>query len=162
MHDLWHYLTAPIWETPTWGPFSIAFLALFSVGFVGSIALYNDLGRVLRKRTDKLVAAMIQRFAGIGIAVFAVGLFFFAMRYLGITGLGLNMRLWLYVSSLLLLGLGVYALYYVRAVYPEQAKARDAALLKQKYLAPTPSATSADRKRRQRARKRKRVTAGRS
>ena len=162
MHDFWHYLTAPNWETPTWGPFSIAFLAVFGIGLVASIVLYNDLGRLLRKHTDKLVASMVRRFAGFGIAVFAIGLFFFAMRYLSISAFTLGMRFWLYVSSLLLLALGAYVLYYLLRVYPGQVKARDAELLKRKYLAPTPSATSADRKRRHRARKRKRVTAGKS
>ncbi|HET7035802.1 MAG TPA: hypothetical protein VFI42_09000 [Thermomicrobiaceae bacterium] len=162
MHDFWHYLTAPTFEVPTWGPFSIAFLAVFGLGFVASIVLYNDLGRLLRKHTDRLVAAMVQRFAGFGIAVFAIGLFFFAMRYLSISAFTLSMRVWLYFSSLLLLALGAYALYYLMRVYPAQVKARDAELLKRRYLAATPAATSADRKRRKRARKRKRVTAGKS
>ena len=162
MHGFWHYLTAPSFEVPMWGPLSIAFLAVFGLGFIASLVLYNDFGHLLRRHTDKLVAAMIQRFAGIGIAVFAIGLFFFAMRYLGIEALSLNLRLWLYVSTLLLLAVGAYFVYYLRTEYPAQVRAREAERLKRRYLVPTPAANSADRKRRQRARKHKRVVSGRS
>ena len=155
MHALWHYLTAPVYQMPTWGPLSIAFLALFSVGFIATVVLYNDYGHLLRRRMSRLAANTTRRFAGMAIPIFAVGLFFFAMRYLEVSALHLHMRLWLYLCAAALLGLVGYIAYYVRTDYPEQVKLEQRSQLKKRYLAPTPAASSADRKRRQRSRKKK-------
>lgn len=154
MHDLWHYLTAPTFETPAWGPLSIAFVVLFSLGLIGSVVLYNDVGRVARRRTNRVAAAMIQRLAGFAIPIFLVGLFFFSLRWMGIGALHLADRIWLYLSSLLLAAWGAYAVYSWRAVYPGQLREFQRLQIKKRYLAPSGSAGSTDRKRRQRSRKR--------
>ncbi len=153
----WSYLTAPIYKTPTWGPFSIAFVVLFGVGLILSLVLYNDLFRQLRK--NRLLYDVVQKATGILMPIFAIGLFFFMFRFMRVSAFYLSLRLWLYLSFAAFVACMTYFAYYMRTVYPLHVKAEEAKRLKQRYLAPSPSASSISRgqrhtRRRKRARSR--------
>ncbi len=153
----WSYLTAPINKTPTWGPFSIAFVAIFAVGLVATLIMYNDLFRFLRK--NHLLYDAIRRISGILMPIFFLGLFFFLFRYLRVSAFYLSLRLWLYLCFLGMVATLGYFAYFMTSVYPEQVKAEQREKMKQRYLAPSPSASSVSRSKRH-SRRRKRARSG--
>ncbi len=156
----WHYLTAPIYLTPTWGPFSIAFVAIFGAGLVVCLALYNDVFRQLRK--NRLLYDAVRRGTGPLIAVFVIGLCFFLFRFLRVSVFYLSLRLWLYLSFAAFVALVAYFVYYMRTEYPRRVQAFQAQRLKQRYLNPSPSASSISRSQRNAKRRKKARTAYRS
>jgi hypothetical protein len=153
----WHYLTAPIFDTPTWGPFSTAFVVLFGGGFILSIVFYNDLFRQFRKKP--LLYHAIRRFTGGLMLIFAFGLFFFVFRFLRVSAFYLSLRLWLYLCFLAFAVWTAYFVYYMRTAYQQQVKAEEVQRLKQRYLAPSPSASSISRSQRH-SRRRKQSRSG--
>lgn len=132
----WDYLTAPLWQTPTWGPLSIAFVTLYSLGFLVCLWLYNDPRRLIRKR-NPLLAQFLQRIAGWGLVVFGIGLFFFLFRLGRISAFNLHMRIWLYLSALSVLVWLAYAGHLLVRVYPPLARQREEEL-RRKRLATIP------------------------
>lgn len=148
----WSYLTAPIAETPAWGPFSIMFLVIFVTGFVVALGLYYDVGK--RFRENRLLYDAIQRGASIAMIVFGIGLFFFVFRALQVSAFGLHMRIWLYLTFLAAVGIGGYFWYYLKNLYPEKVRAIEAARIKRRYLAPAVAGGSGNGRRRTRKKKR--------
>lgn len=148
----WSYLTAPVTETPAWGPFSIAFVAIFVTGFVVALGLYYDVGK--RFRENRLLSGAIQLGASIAMIVFGLGLFFFVFRVLHVSAFGLHMRIWLYLTFLAAVGMGSYFWYYLKNVYPEKARVIEAARIKQRYLVPAVAGGSGNSRRRPRKKKR--------
>jgi len=132
----WDYLTAPLWHMPTWGPLSITYVVVFSLGFLTCLWIYNDPRRLIRKR-DPLLANFLQRIAGWGLIVFGVGLFFFLFRLGRISAFDLYKRIWLYLSALLILVWTAYAAHLLIRVYPPLARQR-AEELRRKQYAMTP------------------------
>ncbi|MBX6341171.1 MAG: hypothetical protein IRY97_01835 [Thermomicrobiaceae bacterium] len=130
----WHYLTAPYWETPVWGPLSIAYLVVFVLGFIVSLGLYYDVLKLSRKNPPLHQA--VRRAAPPALTIFAVGLIFFTFRALHVSAWGLHMRIWLYLTALALAIYAAYWIRYARTVYPAQVKAYQARLLKERYLRP--------------------------
>jgi len=153
----WGYLTAPLFKTPTWGPFSIAFVALFSVGLIGTIVLYNGWIRPIRR--NSLLYAIVRRYSAILMPIFAIGLFFFAFRLMRVSAFNLYMRVWIYLCFVAALAVVVYFVYFVTTEYPRRVAARKAQQTKQRYLAPSPAASSISRNQRH-SRRRKRARAG--
>lgn len=144
----WSYLTAPVEQTPAWGPFSITFLVIFVTGFVVALGLYYDVGK--RFRENRLLYGMVQRGASIAMLVFGIGLFFFVFRALHISAFGLHMRIWLYLTFLAALGIGGYFWYYLKTIYPEKVRAIRAARIKRRYLVPAFAGGSGNSRRRTR------------
>ncbi len=156
----WHYLTAPIYETPTWGPFSIAFVAIFGVGLIVCLALYNDVFRQLRK--NRMLYDAIRRGTGALIAIFLIGLFFFMFRFLRVSVFYLSLRLWLYLSFAAFVAWIAYFVRYMRNEYPARIREFEAQQLKKRYLNPSPSASAISRSQRSSKRRKKARTAYRS
>jgi hypothetical protein len=132
----WDYLTAPLWQMPTWGPLSIMYVVVCSLGFLTCLWIYNDPRRLIRER-DPLLADFLQRIAGWGLIVFGVGLFFFLFRLGRISAFDLYKRIWLYLSALLVLVWTAYAAHLLIRVYPPLARQR-AEELRRKQYAMTP------------------------
>lgn len=130
----WDYLTAPLSETPTWGPLSIAYVAIFGLGFLIAFTMYNDVGN--RMRGKRLLYKTIRRGTSIAMAIFGIGLFFFLFRFLHVEFLTLHMRIWLYLSALAAAIMLGYYWYYIRTIYPKKVKEDEQARIKKKYLAP--------------------------
>ena len=152
----WGYLTAPIFKTPTWGPFSIAYVAFFGVGLVATLVLYNDLFRRLRR--NRLLYSIIRRYSAMLMPIFIFGLIFFAFRALRVSAFYLYMRIWLYIAFVAAAAVIAYFVYYITTEYPRQVAVLRAQQLKQRYLVPSPSASAVSRNQR-RSRRRKRARA---
>jgi uncharacterized paraquat-inducible protein A len=151
----WEYLTAPVAETEIWGPFSIAFAAIFTIGLLVAIFLNLDSNQRLKDR--KLLHRTVQRATWIAIVVFGVGLVFFMFRILQVSALGLHMRIWLYLCALAAVIMGIYFWYYLRNVYPRLAAQEDAEARKRAYIE-RPAHGSSRGGRRRRSRKKKAKT----
>jgi hypothetical protein len=128
----WDYLTAPVHEMEIWGPFSIAFAVIFATGLFISVFLSYDSDRRLRDR--KLLHRTVQRATWISIPIFGFGLFFFAMRVLQVSALGLHMRLWLYIFALAAVIMTLYFWYYIRNVYPRLVAREEAEQRRRSYI----------------------------
>ena len=128
----WDYLTAPVYDTPVWGPFSIAYVVLFGLGFLTAIAMYIDVGR--RHHGNRLLIETVRNGAAIAMAVFGIGLLFFLFRFLGVSAWNLHMRIWLYLSALAAVAMLAYFWYYVRNVYRPRVAQLAAEREKRKYL----------------------------
>jgi len=113
----WAYMTTPVDQADVWGPFSIAYLVIFSLGLLGSLGVVTNagarLGRPLR------VSNTIRRACAVLLPIFAVGLFFFLCRVLRVSAYNLSIRLWLYLSLAAVVAVvAYYASASVRAKVP--------------------------------------------
>jgi hypothetical protein len=117
----WDYLTAPISETPTFGPFSIAYLVLFSFVFLASAFLHADAPR--RFSDHRLNRDIVQRFTSWMMWASAIALVFLGIRALRTPFLSLEKRIWMYLSFVAFLILVAYIVRYVRTVYPAKLAA---------------------------------------
>jgi hypothetical protein len=150
----WDYLTAPVGQTPVWGPFSVAFLAMFGLGFLVALFFYYDSQR--RVQRNPILLRMIQRGTIISMVVFGIGLFFFLMRVLQVSALGLHMRLWLYLCFLIAILMLAYFWYYIRRVYPARVAEYEVGLKKREYIQRPAHGSSGGRRGRARRKKRAR------
>lgn len=123
-------LTQVPYEDEIFGPLAIAYLIVFTAGFVASLWLTLRLPAGIKAHS--LHRRLSQRFASYFAWVFGVGLVFFGFRALGVPQV-LAMRLWLYVAAIAVLGLVAYAFYYWRARYPAELEDYNARQLKRQY-----------------------------
>ena len=112
----WDYLTAPLRETPDFGPFSTAFLVLFSLVLIGSIITYVMAGKP--RDVNPVLRNAIHNGSQILIWITSAGLFFFAFRLMRVTFLNLYMRIWIYLVFLIFVAAIAYFVYYMRKIYP--------------------------------------------
>jgi hypothetical protein len=112
----WDYLTAPLNQTPDFGPLSTAFFVLFVVTFLGSLAAYIVAGK--RRDMTSLLRNTIRAGAQVMMWITATGLFFFSFRLMRVTFLNLYMRIWIYLVFLVFVAAVVYFTYYMLKVYP--------------------------------------------
>ena len=130
----WDYLTTVPGTDEVFGPFAVIYLIVFGFGFLASIFLYNDGARYYTK--NALKRRLIRRASAIAMTIFAIGLFFFAIRILQISPFNFGMRLWLWVSMLALVGMVGYFAYYLWVKYPEQLREYEDRKVKAQYLRP--------------------------
>lgn len=128
----WDYLTTPASETAVWGPFSIAYVLFFATGLF--LALFFSYDAPKRLEGKHLLLRTIRRGTLIAIPVFSLGVLFFLFRMMGISALGLGMRIWLYIFALIAVIMIAYFWYYIRTVYPQLAAAEEAEAQKKAYL----------------------------
>jgi len=111
----WDYMTAPLREIPTFGPFSLAFFVLFVLTFLFSAFLYSTANR--RFATNQILRGAVRTGTQIMMWLTAVGLFFFAWRMMRIDFATLYMRIWSYVFLLLYVGVVGYFVFWFRTTY---------------------------------------------
>lgn len=114
----WDYLTAPIREVPTLGPFSTAFVALFVLSFLLAAVLYMTAER--RFGENPILRRGVHIATQIIMWITGVGLFFFAFRAMRVEFLTLYMRIWSYLFLLIYLAAVGYFVYWLRVVYPSR------------------------------------------
>jgi hypothetical protein len=142
----WDYLTAPIRETPTFGPLSITYVTLFTLTFLACAYVYLDAKH--RFADHKLRRDMLRRGANILMWISGVGLFFFAVRYMRFELLTFERRIWMYMTFLVYTTTVAYFIYYVKTIYPPKLAAFERQRAKRRYI--VPSATKAASRSRQR------------
>ncbi|HET9013959.1 MAG TPA: hypothetical protein VFN57_00055 [Thermomicrobiaceae bacterium] len=148
----WSYLNAQPYEMATWGPLSIAFVAVSGVGFIAALLIYYDVIKIARG--NRLLRGPIQQAAGIASIILALGLIFFAFRIMNVSAFGLGKRLWQYLVVLAGLIEAAYYLYFLRVVYPPRARALAAERAKRRYLAPAVAGGSGSGRKRSKKKKR--------
>jgi hypothetical protein len=136
----WDYLTTVPGPNEVFGPFAVVYLAIFITGFVVSIIVYNNWAK--RWFKDPVLHRMAKRWAGIGLVLFTLGLFFFLIRWLQINPFDLGMRIWLWLSLLGLVALIGYIIYDYKAHYAAARAAYEDRVQQRLY---SNSATSAKR-----------------
>ncbi|MEZ4523906.1 MAG: hypothetical protein R3A46_20070 [Thermomicrobiales bacterium] len=114
----WDYMTAPLREMPTFGPFSLAFFVLFVMTFLFSAFLYLTSGS--RFATNHVLKGAIRTGTQIMMWLTAIGLFFFSWRLMRIDFGTLYMRFWSYLFLLLYVGVVGYFIYWMRTTYRER------------------------------------------
>ena len=98
----WDYMTAPLREVETFGPFSLAFVVLFGLTFIVSAFLYTTAER--RFPTNYILRQGVRNATQIMMWLTGLGLFFFAWRAARIDFATLYMRIWSYFFLLLYVG----------------------------------------------------------
>lgn len=130
----WDYLTTTPGPDEVFGPFAIIFLIVFTVGFIASVVLYSTGGKNIIP--DPVLRRLSRRWSGWAVAVFTVGLFFFAIRWLQIDPLSFGQRIWLWISWLVLIGFIAYVIYDLRLHYADAKQSYEEYRRKQQYLRP--------------------------
>lgn len=119
----WDYLTTVPGSNEVFGPFAVVYLAIFIIGFLASVVVYNDMAK--RWFKDPVLHRMAKRWAGIALILFTLGLFFFLIRWLQINPFELGMRIWMWLSLLALVVLAVYIVVDHRTHYAAARAAYD-------------------------------------
>ncbi|CAN5870121.1 hypothetical protein BH24CHL4_BH24CHL4_02810 [soil metagenome] len=133
----WDYLTTVPGPNEVFGPFAIAFLIIFTIGFVVSIVIYNNWAK--RRFKNPVLHRMAKRWAGIGLILFTLGLFFFLIRWLQINPFDLGMRIWMWLSVANLIALFGYMVYDHKAHYAAARAAYDDLVQQRMYARSTTS-----------------------
>lgn len=141
----WDYLTHRPTEDEVWGPFGIAYLVVFIVGFFVAVFLYNDGARFLTPHP--VTRRYLRKLGAWTLLPLTFGLFFFVIRVLQIDPFTFGRRIWLYLSVLALLAVLGYFTYFVRTHYQRDIEAYERDRTKRTYLIPK-HATSRARRRR--------------
>lgn len=128
----WDYLTAPLRETPTWGPFSIFYVVLFGLAFTTAMFMYYDAPR--RFHDHKLNRDLVRVATQWVMWVTAIGLIFFVIRAMRFEFITMHLRIWLYLSLLAFLGMFGYFVYYARTTYPARLDAFERNRSRRKYI----------------------------
>jgi hypothetical protein len=133
----WDYLTAPLSETPTFGPFSIVYVVLFSVTFVICAFLQRWAPRAYADH--KLKRDLIFRASSWMMWVTGVGLLFFVPRAMRFQFLTFEKRIWLYLCFLAYAAAIVYLLYYYQTNFRPRLVEFERRRERRKYAVPAAS-----------------------
>lgn len=150
----WDYLTAPLRETPTFGPFSVFYLVLMGLIFIVSAFIVRDAPK--RFADHKLKRDTLMKGATILMWMSGVSLFFFIPRALRFEFLTFERRIWLYICFAIVVATIGYFAYYLRVTYPPLLAEFERRRERRKYVAPAQAGQSrarrsSGRSRRQRA-----------
>ena len=96
----WDYLSTVPGPNEVFGPLAILYLVFFVVGFVVSLAVYNNQGKKLFP--NPVIFRLVRRWAGWTSVIFGAGIFFFLIRALQINPFTFAMRFWMWVTVLAL------------------------------------------------------------
>jgi hypothetical protein len=113
------YLTAA--ASPPLGPFGLAFLVLGLV-ILGAGLYYYFVVKNRWKRSNALKYRTTNFWSLSAIILGVASLLFVLFRVLNVGGL--NIHLWLYLLTLVILGFGLYGAYFFTQVYPKQLAAQ--------------------------------------
>ena len=113
----WDYLTTVPGPNEVFGPFSVTFLIVFTIGFLVSLVVYN--GWAKRWFHDPVLHRMAKRWAGMGLILFTIGLLLFLIRWLQIDPFSLGMRLWMWLAWVGLIAWLGYILYDYKRHYTD-------------------------------------------
>lgn len=127
----WDYLTTPLREMPTFGPFSLAFFVLFVLTFLFSAFLYATADR--RFATNHILRDGIRTGTQIMMWLTGIGLFFFSWRLMRIDFGTLYMRIWSYLFMLAYVGVVGYFVYWFRTTYRERLSEIDREVTSRRY-----------------------------
>ena len=127
----WDYLTAPLRETPDFGPLSTAFFVLFVLTFVVSLVGYIMAGK--REDINPISRNALRTGTSIMMWITGTGLFFFSVRLMRVTFLTLYMRIWIYLVFLVFVAAVAYFIYYMRKIYPNRLTAYEKRLERRRY-----------------------------
>ncbi|MDQ3222222.1 MAG: hypothetical protein M3Q75_01920 [Gemmatimonadota bacterium] len=94
----WDYLSTVPGQNEVWGPFAILYIAIYGIGFVVGMVLYNGGGRSLFP--NHVMYRMLKRWSSWALLVFGAGLFFFVVRALQINPFTFAMRFWMWLTVL--------------------------------------------------------------
>jgi hypothetical protein len=144
----WGYLTAPIREVPTFGPFSLAFFVLFIAVFLFALVTYLTAERRLRANPILLRAVRIGTQWMMWLT--GVGLFFFAFRIMRVEVFTLYMRFWSYLFFAIFVASAAYFVYWFTNTYPARKAALDRESVRTRYQ---PSAVAPTRRVKRKARR---------
>jgi amino acid permease len=128
----WDYLTTTPGPDEVFGPFAIIFLVVFVIGFIASVVLYSTGGKNIIP--DPVLRRLSRRWSGWAVAVFTIGLFFFAIRWLQINPITFGERIWLWVSRVILLAFVIYVAIDFRTHYASAKQSYEEHRRKQQYL----------------------------
>lgn len=128
----WDYLTTTPGPDEVFGPFAVIFLLVFAIGFIASVILYSTGGKGIIP--DPVLRRLSRRWSGWAVAVFSIGLFFFAIRWLQINPITFGQRIWLWISWLLLFAFIIYVAYDLRTRYAPAKRSYEEYRRKQQYL----------------------------
>jgi hypothetical protein len=140
----WDYLTAPLREVPTFGPFSLAFFVLFGMTFAFCGFLYYTSGSRFAK--NQVLRNAIRVGAQIMMWLTGIGLFFFSWRMMRIDFATLYMRFWTYLFLILYVGTLGYFVFWFRTAYRRQMDAIERSRLRREYNPAAPTRRTHRRK----------------
>ncbi len=139
MGNLWNYLSSVPSSEQTWNPWTIFFLAFFTVGLIATVVLNNSVNRIFGEH--RLHRTTLHKITYRAMWGWMVGLAFFVCRYVGLNFLG--WELWLYVSMIAALALMGYTLWWLRVKYPPRVAAYRKEQRRRAYLRPGSAAAAA-------------------
>jgi phosphoglycerol transferase MdoB-like AlkP superfamily enzyme len=133
----WNYLSTVPGPNEVFGPLAIMYLAVFVVGFIVALILYNNHGRALF--SNPVMFRMFRKWSGWALVVFGAGLFFFLIRALQINPFTFAMRFWMWVTVMGIAALVVMLGIDFRRHYARQLAQWEARKEREKYLKPLSS-----------------------
>lgn len=133
----WDYLTTGHAQTPTWGPFSVFYVVLFGLTFLGALYVFwNAPHRFQHHRPWREFAVRASSWA---MWVTGIGLIFFGIRYLDFAFLTFERRIWMYLSFLAYIAVAAFFGNYYRTTLQEQLAALERARERRRWTKPVTS-----------------------
>lgn len=140
----WEYLTqSPPVDNPL-GPLAMAYLGLSAVGLLVAV-FFATWGKRLFKGNPSL-QRVVGLYATVGYSAFGIGLILLVLRVLEVPFL--SMRLWTYLSAIVIVATGSFVLYFHLVRYPKIVEEQRQQEIKRRYLRPHNRAVPRGKKKR--------------